>query len=148
MYNHHRPIAPTPIRARRPHSRKTRERHPRQRPPQQRASGPETGDTSTPATSAYSINGHMHHMAVANLDGTPVLLLINGYDIAVVHATTGEIIRTLTINPERRYHGTGKPPADPKDPENQTIRTMMQVRTVFDVSRHSMVAGAVLCLTA
>ncbi len=86
----------------------------------------------------------MHHIGVGRtLDGTPVLLLINGYDIRIIHATTGEIIRSLVINPQRRYHGTGNPTGGPKGhPKNQTIRTMMQVRTVSDVSRHHMVAGA------
>ena len=32
------------------------------------------------------------------------------------HATTGEILRTLTINPNRRYHGTGNPTGGPKGP--------------------------------
>ena len=59
----------------------------------------------------------MHHIALGrNLDGTPIIALINGYDIRIIHATTGEIIRTLTIDPERRYHGTGKPPGGPKGP--------------------------------
>ena len=63
------------------------------------------------------IDGHMHHIGVGRtLDGTPVLLLINGYDIRIVHATTGEIIRTLTINPNRLYHGTGNPTGGPKGP--------------------------------
>jgi hypothetical protein len=63
------------------------------------------------------IDGHMHHIGVGRtLDRTPVLLLISGYDIRVIHATTGEIIRTLTINPERRYHGTGNATGAPKGP--------------------------------
>ena len=32
------------------------------------------------------------------------------------HTGTGEIIRTLTINPTKRYHGTGRPPGGPKGP--------------------------------
>ena len=43
-------------------------------------------------------------------------MLIDGYDIRIIHAATGEIIRTLTINPERRYHGTGKPGGGPRRP--------------------------------
>ena len=43
-------------------------------------------------------------------------MLINGRDIRIIHATTGEIIRTLTINPERRYHGTGNPIGGPRRP--------------------------------
>lgn len=63
------------------------------------------------------INGHMHHIGLGRtLDGTRVILLIDHYDVRVIHATTGEIIRTLTINPERRYHGTGNPIGGPTGP--------------------------------
>jgi transposase InsO family protein len=63
------------------------------------------------------VDGHMHHIGVGRtLDGTRIILLIHGYDIRVIHATTGEIIRTLTINPEHRYHGTGHPTGGPKGP--------------------------------
>ena len=63
------------------------------------------------------VDGHMHHIGVGRtLNGTPVLLLIRGYDIRIIHATTGEIIRTLTIDPDHRYHGTGRPPGGPKGP--------------------------------
>jgi hypothetical protein len=65
----------------------------------------------------------MHHIGVGRtLDGTPVLLLINGYDIRIIQAATGEIIRTLTSNPNKRYHGTGRPPGGPKGPR-KTNRT-------------------------
>jgi hypothetical protein len=30
-------------------------------------------------------------------------MLINNLDIRIIHATTGEVLRTLTLNPERRY---------------------------------------------
>jgi hypothetical protein len=63
------------------------------------------------------VNGEMHHIGLGRtLDGTRVILLIDGYDVRVIHATTGEIIRTLTIDPERRFHGTGKPTGGPKGP--------------------------------
>jgi hypothetical protein len=29
-------------------------------------------------------------------------MLLNGYDVRIIHAATGEIIRSLTIDPERR----------------------------------------------
>jgi len=48
-------------------------------------------------------------------------MLIADLDVRVIHATTGEIIRHLTIVPDRRYHGTGRPIGahnDPTDPEN------------------------------
>ena len=63
------------------------------------------------------VNGQMHHIGLGRpLDGTRIIMLITGYDIRVIHAATGEIIRTLTINPKHRYHGTGKPPGGPKGP--------------------------------
>jgi transposase InsO family protein len=63
------------------------------------------------------INGQLHHIGLGRtLDGTPVVMLINHLDVRVIHATTGEIIRALTIDPNRRYHGTGRPPGGPKRP--------------------------------
>jgi transposase InsO family protein len=63
------------------------------------------------------INGHLHHIGLGRpLDGTRVILLIDHLDVRVIHAATGEIIRALTINPERRYHGTGKPVGGPRRP--------------------------------
>jgi hypothetical protein len=65
----------------------------------------------------------MHHIGLGRtLDGTRVIMLINHLDIRVIHATTGEIIRTLTIVPQRRYHGTGRPTGGPKGPR-KTGRT-------------------------
>ena len=44
-------------------------------------------------------------------------MLIDDLDVRIIHATTGEIIRTLTINPTtRRYHGTGRPIGGPRRP--------------------------------
>lgn len=69
------------------------------------------------------VDGHLHHIGLGRtLDGTRIILLIDGYDIRVIHAATGEIIRALTINPEHRYHGTGQPPGGPKGPR-KTNRT-------------------------
>jgi transposase InsO family protein len=63
------------------------------------------------------IDGHLHHIGLGRpLNGTPIVLLINGYDIRVIHAATGEIIRTLTIVPTKRYHGTGAPIGGPRRP--------------------------------
>jgi hypothetical protein len=59
----------------------------------------------------------MHHIGLGRtLDGTRIILLIADPDIRVIHASTGEIIPALTINPQRRYHGTGKAPGGPKGP--------------------------------
>lgn len=89
--------------------------------------GPSTTTTDTESRVRYDkvsygnisirIDGHLHHIGIGRtLDGTRIVALINGYDVRVIHATTGEIIRTLTIDPERRYHGTGKPIGGPRRP--------------------------------
>ena len=63
------------------------------------------------------IHGQLHHIGLGrHLHGTPILMLIADLDVRVIHATTGEIIRTLTIDPNRRYHGTGRPPGGPTGP--------------------------------
>jgi transposase InsO family protein len=63
------------------------------------------------------IDGQLHRIALGRtLDRTPVILLVHGYNVRVIHAATGEIIRELTINPQRRYHGTGKPTGGPRRP--------------------------------
>ena len=63
------------------------------------------------------VGGHLHHIGIGrNLDGTRVILLIDHLDVRVIHATTDELIRSLTINPEHRYHGTGIPIGGPRRP--------------------------------
>jgi transposase InsO family protein len=63
------------------------------------------------------IHGQLHHIGLGRaLHGTPVIMLINDLDIRVIHATTGEILRTLTNDPTRRYHGTGQPIGGPRRP--------------------------------
>lgn len=63
------------------------------------------------------IAGQLHHIGIGRPHtGTPILMLIDDLDVRIIHATTGEIIRTLTIDPNRRYHGTGKPPGGPRRP--------------------------------
>ena len=63
------------------------------------------------------INGNLHHIGLGRpLNGTPIVALIHDLDIRIIHATTGEIIRTLTINPNHRYHGTGAPIGGPRRP--------------------------------
>ena len=56
------------------------------------------------------INGRMIHIGVGRtLAGTPVILLVHDLDVRVIHAATGELIRSLTIDPTRSYQGTGAP---------------------------------------
>jgi transposase InsO family protein len=55
------------------------------------------------------INGRLHHIGIGRtLARTPVLLLIHNLDVRIINAATGELIRELTINPDRDYQPTGK----------------------------------------
>ena len=57
------------------------------------------------------LNGQLHHIAVGRTHtGTRVIMLIADLDVRIIHAATGEILRHLTLDPTRRYHGTGQPP--------------------------------------
>ncbi len=84
------------------------------------------------------VDGNLHHIGLGHpLNGTPIIMLIHGYNIRVIHAATGEVLRRLTINPERRYHGTGKPIGGPSAPirplrptKKQETRTPIRVRAL------------------
>lgn len=59
--------------------------------------------------------GKLHHIGVGREHaGQPVLLLVQDLDIRIVHATTGELLRQLTLNPDRDYQPTGRPPGPKK----------------------------------
>jgi transposase InsO family protein len=52
--------------------------------------------------------GRLHHIGVGRTHaGTRVLMLINGLHIRIIHATTGEIIPELTLNPAVDYQARG-----------------------------------------
>jgi hypothetical protein len=55
------------------------------------------------------VNGRLHHIGMGRtLARTPVIMLVHDLDVHVVHAATGELLRELTIDPERDYQPTGK----------------------------------------
>ncbi len=57
------------------------------------------------------LNGDLHSIGIGRTHaGTHVLLLVHDLDVHVVDASTGELIRALQIDLNRRYHGTGRPP--------------------------------------
>ncbi len=59
--------------------------------------------------------GKLHHIGLGTEHaGAPVKLLIHDLNILVIDTTTGEIIRELTLDPERNYHGLGRKPGPPK----------------------------------
>jgi hypothetical protein len=53
-------------------------------------------------------NGRLHHIGVGRTHArTPILMLINGLQIRIIHATTGQIIRELQLNPAVDYQARG-----------------------------------------
>jgi transposase InsO family protein len=55
--------------------------------------------------------GRLHHIGTGRAHaGTHVPLLVQDLDIRVINAATGELLRELTLNPERDYQPTGRPP--------------------------------------
>jgi hypothetical protein len=68
-------------------------------------------------------NGRLHHIGLGRTHArTPILLLIADLDIRVVHATTGEILRHLTLDPTRNHqplHPAAPHPRKPQQPDPQ-----------------------------
>ncbi|HET6877668.1 MAG TPA: DDE-type integrase/transposase/recombinase [Jatrophihabitans sp.] len=55
------------------------------------------------------VNGRLHHIGIGRTHArTPVLMLIHDLDVRIIDATTGELLRELTIDPNRDYQSTGK----------------------------------------
>ena len=55
--------------------------------------------------------GKLHHIGIGRQHaGTEILLLVQDLHIRIISATTGELLRELTLNPERDYQPTGRPP--------------------------------------
>ena len=111
IYNHHRPTA-------RSHTT------PRPRPPtpaDPKAPRHDATTTTGPPTATGKVtlrhHGHLFHIGIGRPHaGTPILLLIHDLDIRIIHAATGEIIRTLTLDPERTYQPTGAKRGGPRRP--------------------------------
>jgi len=64
------------------------------------------------------VDGQLHSIGVGQAhSGTRVVLLVRDLEVRVVAEATGELLRELTLDLSRRYHGTGKPPGPP--PKNR-----------------------------
>jgi transposase InsO family protein len=60
-------------------------------------------------------NGRLHHIGIGRPHArTRVLLLVQDLHIRVVNAGTGELLRELTLNPDKDYQPTGRPSGWPK----------------------------------
>ena len=62
-------------------------------------------------------NSRLHHIGIGRPHaGTPIVMLIHNLQIRIIHAATGEIIRHLTLDPNRRYQPTGNKRGGPSRP--------------------------------
>jgi transposase InsO family protein len=63
------------------------------------------------------VNGRLHHIGLGvEHRGTRVIVLVHNLDVRVANTMTGELIRTLTIDPDRDYQPLGRPPGPPPNP--------------------------------
>jgi transposase InsO family protein len=64
------------------------------------------------------LNGRMHHIGIGTEHArTQVLKLVDDHHVRIIDAATGELLRELTIDPNRDYQPLGRPPG-PK-PKNR-----------------------------
>lgn len=69
-------------------------------------------------TVTLRLNGRLHHIGIGRTHArTHVALLIDNDHVRVVDATTGELLRQLTIDTSRDYQPTGRPPGPQRKPQ-------------------------------
>ena len=66
------------------------------------------------------VNGRLHHIGVGRIHyRTRVLILAQDFNIRIINAATGELLRDFTLDPSRDYQPTGAP----KGPTRKKPRT-------------------------
>lgn len=69
-------------------------------------------------TISIRADGRVRHIGIGRPHArTRVLVLIHGLDITVIHASTGELLRQLTLDLSRDYQPTGAPPGRKPHPK-------------------------------
>ena len=77
-------------------------------------------------------HGRLHHIGIGRAHArTHVLLLVHDRHIRVINATTGDLIRELTLDPSRDYQPRRRP-----QPQNAQNPEPMRVQGYADVLRH------------
>ena len=58
----------------------------------------------TTGTVTLRHNGRIHHIGIGRRHAhTPILMIVHNLDIRIINPTTGELLRQLTLNPDRDY---------------------------------------------
>jgi hypothetical protein len=70
---------------------------------------PATAYTSRPK--ATPMQGTLYSIGIVRTHArTHVEVLVQDLDIRIIDASTGELLRELALDPNKRYQGTGRPP--------------------------------------
>jgi len=74
----------------------------------------------TNGTVTLRTGGRLYHIGVGRTHArTHVLLLAQDLSVRIINAATGELLRQLTLDPDRNYQPTGRPPGPtPRTPRN------------------------------
>jgi transposase InsO family protein len=101
LYNHHRPHRS--LNRRTPHTAYTA--LPKAAPGQPTDTWRKRHDRiDTTGRVTLRHNGRLHHIGIGRAHaGTPIVMLIHNLEIRIIHTTTGELLRQLTLDPTRNY---------------------------------------------
>jgi transposase InsO family protein len=70
-----------------------------------------TGIIGKTGTLTLRHQGRLYHIGVGRTHaGTHIIMLIQDLDVRIIDAATGELLRELTLDPDRNYQPTGRPP--------------------------------------
>ena len=84
----------------------------RDEPPEQRI---RTGRADTDGKISLRLQGRSHHIALGRAHArTRVLMITSDLHMRIINPDTGELIRDLTINPDRDYQPSGTPRGRPR----------------------------------
>jgi transposase InsO family protein len=94
------------------------------------APGDRTADThdrvradtiGTTGTVTLRTGGKLYHIGVGRTHaGTHILMLVQDLNVRIINAATGELLRELTVDPQRNYQPTRRPPGPtPRTPRQR-----------------------------
>jgi transposase InsO family protein len=115
VYNHHRPHRSLPHRATPATIYNTRPKAaPSGQPLAQTHDRVRRDRLDTTGTVTLRVAGKLRHIPTGRTHArTPVILLVQDLEVRVINATTGELLRELTIDLTRDYQPLGRPPGPP-----------------------------------
>ncbi len=121
----HRPPAPLPAPPSHPrhHLQRPPQGLPEHRPHRDTHDRVRTDKVYKNGTVTLRHHGVLHTIGIGRTHArTHILMLVQDTHIRIVHATTGELLRELILDPNRTYHGTGRPPG-PQKSNSRTHKT-------------------------